>query len=317
MSGFRIYKILAVVIAIALLIPACGPSDSQESVISTAVAQTVQAGESLTEIARREAAVPTATQSPEIPSIEVTTIPAITPTSLPTLVSAPVDPNCVKASLVSENPPDKVLLRPGEYFWKTWTLQNVGTCTWTTSYKLIFWSGDLLGGLISYALPDDVAPNEQKDISIYLQAPATTGTFSGYWRIQTPWESNFGVGQYDEPIYVQVVVTDAKKLKYSVTSVTYEDVRNPPVGCTTNVRHRIYATISVDGPAELDYNWMQSDGNNSGTKSFDFTEAGSITVSREWVIGKGDSPNPRWIQIVVTEPKYQEFDKLPILNPCP
>jgi len=316
MSGFRMYKILGVVIAIALLVPACGPSEPQEAVISTAVAQTVQAGESLTEVASLEAAVPTSTQIPEIASTEVTVTPASTPTGSSVAV-APADPNCVKASLVTESPPDKVILRPGEYFWKTWTLQNTGTCTWTTEYKFVFWSGEIMGGLVSYALPDDVAPNEQKDITIYLQAPATTGTFTGYWRLQTPWESDFGVGQYSEDIYVQVVVSDAKKLKYSATSVTYEHVRNPPIGCTTNVRHTIYATISVDGPAELDYHWMQSDGNNSGTKSYDFTEAGSITVSREWMIGKGDSPNPRWIQIVVTEPKYQEFDKLPILNPCP
>ncbi len=317
MSDFRMYKILATLTAIALLVPACGSAQSQESIISTAVAQTVQASQSVTETALPDVAASIATQTPGVASSEVTLTPAITPTSPSTLVSAPPDPNCVKASLVSENPPDDVLLRPGEYFWKTWTLQNIGTCTWTTAYKLVFWSGDLMGGLASYALPDDVAPNEQKDISIYLQAPPTVGTFAGYWRVQTPWESNFGVGQYNDPIYVQVVVTDAKKLKYSATSVTYQDVRVPPVGCPTNVRHTIYATISVDGPAELHYHWEQSDGNGSDTKSYDFTEAGSLTVKREWMIGKGDSPNPRWIQIVVTAPQYQEFDQLPILNPCP
>jgi hypothetical protein len=67
---------------------------------------------------------------------------------------------------------------------------------------------------------------------------------------------------------------------------------------------------------ELHYFWNQSDGNESGTKRNDFTDAGSITVSREWMIGKGDSPNPRWIQIIVTSPTYQEFDKVEILNNC-
>ena len=51
MSDLRMYKIFAVVIAITLLVPACGPSQPQESAISTSVAQTVQAGESLTEVA--------------------------------------------------------------------------------------------------------------------------------------------------------------------------------------------------------------------------------------------------------------------------
>lgn len=309
MSDFRIYKIFVLVIALALILPACGPSDAQESVISTAVAQTVQAGQSPTATAT---SLPTNT-----PGIETTVTPAGTPTGSATVAAAPADPNCAKASLISESPPDKTIMRPGEYFWKTWTLQNVGTCTWTTAYKLVFWNGELLGGLVSYALPDDVAPNEQINISIYLQAPTTEGTFAGYWRLQTPWETNFGVGQYDEDVYVQVVVSDAKKLKYSVTSVTYKYVRNPPIGCPTNVRHTIYATITVDGPAELDYRWLQSDGNESGIKSYDFTEAGSITVSREWMVGKGDSPNTRWMQIVVLEPKYQEFPKMEFENVCP
>ena len=309
MSDFRIYKTFALLISVALLASACG--SSQQSAIATSVVQTVQAGESLTEIAKAP------TNTPEAQSIETTLTPAVTPTAAATLVSAPSDPNCVKATLVSENPPDGVILKPGEYFWKTWTLQNTGTCTWTSAYKLIYWSGDLMGGLTSYPLPVEVAPNEQKDITIYLQAPATDGTFTGYWRIQTPWESNFGVGPTDQPFYVKVAVSSATKVKYGVASVTYELVRNPPTGCPTNVRYEIFATISANGPMQLHYFWNQSDGNESGTKRNDFTEAGSITVSREWVIGKGDSPNPRWIQIIVTSPSYQEFEKLEILNNCP
>ncbi len=311
MSDLRTYKFLTVAIAISLLASACGSSQPPESAISTAVAQTVQAGEALTQ------AVSPATSTSEAPSADVTLAPAITPTNPATLVSAPADPNCAKASLVSENPPDNVLLKPGEYFWKTWTFKNIGTCTWTTSFKLIYWSGELMGGLSSYPLPVEVAPNEQKDISIYLQAPATVGTFTGYWRLQTPWESNFGVGQYNEPFYVQVAVSDAKKPKYTVTSVTYQLVRNPPTGCPTNVRFKIYATISVSGPVDVDYFWNQSDGNNSSSKPLDLTEAGSVTVSRDWMIGKGDNPNPRWIRIVVTDPQYQEYEKVPILNVCP
>jgi hypothetical protein len=312
MSDPRIHKIFVLVIAVALLIPGCSSAQPPDSTISTAVAQTVQAGESLTRVAN----LPTITLEP--PQLEVALTPAVTPTSAPTLVSAPPDPNCAKASLISENPPDNIIFRPGEYFWKTWTLQNTGTCTWTTAYKLIYWSGDLLGGLTSYPLPDDVAPNEQTDISIYLQAPVTEGTFAGYWRLQSPWAANFGVGNYDEPIYVQVVVSDDKKPDYGVISVDYQLIRNPPVGCPTNVRFTIQATITTNGPAEVDYRWVQSDGNSMGsTKPVDFTEAGSVTVTREWMIGKGDSPNPRWAQIIIEEPEYQEFGKVEILNVCP
>ena len=312
MSEFHKHKILVVIVAISVFASACGPQQPPDSVVSTAVAQTVQAGESLTNVAN----MPTST--PQAPPLEVTQTPATPPTEAATLVSAPPDPNCAKASLISENPPDDIILTPGEYFWKTWTLQNIGTCTWTTAYKLIFESGELMGGLTSYQLPDDVAPNEQTDISIYLQAPATEGTFTGYWRLQSPWATNFGVGAYDEPIYAQVVVSNAKKPDYGVTSVTYELIRNPPTGCPTNVRFTINATITTNGPAEVDYRWIQSDGNSMNhSKPLDFAEAGSATVTREWMIGEGDSPNPRWAQIIISEPDYQEFGKVEILNVCP
>jgi hypothetical protein len=310
MSDPRATRIVTTLIAIALLASACASPKPQDSVISTAVAQTVQAEQSLATL------IP-ATPTPEVPPPDVTPTPAVTPTNPATLLSAPADPNCAKASLVSENPPDKVQLKSDEYFWKTWTLQNSGTCTWTTAYKLIYQSGDLMGGLTSYPLPDDVAPGEQTTISIYLQAPAAQGTFTGYWRIQTPWQSSFGVGAYDQPFYVQVVVSDAKKPRYGVTNVTYELVRDPPTGCPTNVRFTVYATIITDGPTEVDYQWLQSDGNNSSSKPANFKEAGTMTVSREWMIGKGDSHNPRWAQIVILEPKYQEFGKVAILNVCP
>jgi len=312
MSEFQKYRVLAVMVSFMLLFSACGLSAQPDSVISTAVAQTVQASESLTEIA----SLPTTTP-PQVTLPSETLAAAVTPTNAPTLVSAPPDPNCAKATLVSENPPDGVILTPGQYYWKTWTIMNTGTCTWNASYSLVFWSGDLMGGLTSYPLDDEVSPNEQKEISIYLKAPDTEGTFTGYWRLQSPWNSNFGVGPSDEPFYVQVVVSNEEEPEFGIARVEYEVVREPATGCPTNVIYTVYATISTSGPLEIDYFWNQSDGNESGSKPLEFTEAGFKTLSREWMIGKGDSPNPRWIEFIVTEPFYQEYGKATILNNCP
>ena len=294
-----------VALSLALLLSACGSSSQQEVDISTAVAQTVQAGESLTEIANR----------PTITPVIMTEVPLNTEIA-PTLIPAPSDPNCASASLVGENPPDGALLKPGEYFWKTWTLRNTGTCAWDASFKLIYWSGDLMGGLSSYALPEAL-PNEQEDISIYLRAPETDGTFTGYWRLQTPWNADFGVGATNESFYVKVAVSANPAAGYGITSVAYVVLRDPPTGCPTNVRYTVQATITTNGPHQFSYSWIQSDGNNSGAKTMKFTEAGSRTVSREWIIGAGDSPNPRWMMIVVTEPNAQEYGKAEILNNCP
>jgi hypothetical protein len=304
------YWVLTVLVGLMLLVSACSSQAGQESAISTAVAQTVQAGKSLTQVS----SPPTSTPEAAIPV--GTFPPATTPTAAATLASAPADPNCARASLVSENPPDGAIVKPGESFWKTWTIKNTGTCTWTAAYSLVYWSGDLMGGLTSYPLNDDVAPDEQKEISIYLKAPDTEGVTTGYWKLQSPWNSSFGVGPSSEPFYVQVNVSGAATPEYGIANVEYNLVRDPAAGCPTNVRYRLYVTVTTNGPFKLDYYWNQSDGNESNEKTLEFTEAGSQTVSREWMIGKGDSPNPRWIEFVVTDPFQREYGKAEIKNLC-
>lgn len=315
MFSFGKYKVLVVLVSFILLVSACGSSAQQDSTISTAVAQTVQAGDSLTRIANQ----PTFTPMP-LGTLSGGTSASMTAptTAVATSVSAQSNPGCTtQASLIGENPPDSVLLKPGETYWKTWTLLNTGTCTWTSSYNLIFWNGDLMGGLTSYPLKDDVAPNEQKDISILLKAPDTAGTYTGYWRMQTPWNSNFGVGPSDEPFYVKVLVSNDVTSDYGIANVSYNLVRDPLGGCPTNVKYTLYVTITTNGPYKFNYVWMQSDGNNTHEKTLTFTDAGSQTISREWMVGKGDSPNTRWIQFVVTSPKYQEYDQAKFENLCP
>jgi hypothetical protein len=309
MFGPRKYRLLNTLLGFAWLAAACGASSQDQSAISTAVAQTVQARDSLTEVV----SIPTST--PGI-NTESTATPAVLPTSAPTLASAPSDPNCIGATLVAETPPDGVILKPGEYFWKTWTFMNSGTCAWDPSYELVYRSGDLMGGLVSYPLPEDVLPGEQKDISIYLKAPDTEGTFTGYWQFQAPWDATFGAGPYSEPFYVEVVVSNKEKPKFGITSITYEVVRDPAIGCPTNVLYTVYATITANGPYDFEYFWNQSDENESGVKYMEFTEAGSQTISREWMVGKGDSPNLRWMRIVVMTPQRQGYGYAYIMNNC-
>lgn len=313
MSDFRMYKIFAVLMAITLLLPACGPSQLAESAISTSVAQTVQAGQAITATAN----APTLT--PQAPGLDTTLTPAMTPTSAPTLVSAPPDPNCAKASLLAEYPPDETILTPSQYFWKTWTLQNTGTCTWTTAYQLVFWDGDRLGSSLSYPLPDDVAPGETIDITIYLQAPEAGGTFTGSWRIKTPWESNFGVGQYDVSISTSIVVgsitPESRRTEtvFGITSVTYSvDRRCAPA----NTFYTITAHFTSNGPLKINFMWIQSDGNDDQSNALTFTEAATKSVSREWSQHKETSTNVRWAQVIVTDPTYREFDKVPLPEFC-
>ena len=309
MFEFHKNKIIFTLSILALIMSACGAPSQSQANISTAVAQTMQAQDSLTKVAN----MPTLTPAPSV-GITATANLASTNTSAP-VVGAP---SCtVSARLASEYPPDGTILKPSETFLKTWSLENTGTCTWDSTYKLVYRSGDLLGGLISYPLPENVAPGETKDISIYLKAPDSEGQVKGYWSIQTPWNTFFGVGPTSDPFYVQVVVSNAKRPKYEITSVTYKMIRDPESGCPTNVLYTVYATITTNGPFVFAYYWDQKDGNHSVVKTMTFDAAGSQTISRKWMVGKGDSPNPRWMQIIVTSPVHQEYDRLVFENICP
>ena len=302
-------KILPILICISMIAASCGAPAQDDTGIATAVAQTVQAQASLTKVS----APPTLTPESS-PTFQALATPLPAPTNTPGQVAS--NPGCVaSASLVSENPPDDTLFLPGEYFWKTWTFLNTGTCIWDNSYSLVFWSGERMEGLLSYPLSEIVRPEETLDISIYLRAPTTVGTATGFWRLKSPWGADFGVGSQSTSFYVQIGVTD--KPNFGITKVVNELVRDPATGCPANVRYTVYATITTNGPFEFEYFWNQSDENESGRRTLELTEAGSVTIQREWMIGRGATQNPRWIQLIITEPQRQEYEKVTFINNCP
>ena len=92
----------------------------------------------------------------------------LNPKEEPTLTLAPTDTKeslptdepkpCNDAFYVSETIPDGTEFTVGESFTKTWRLENTGTCTWNTNYKLVFNEGDKMGGPSSKNLTQSVAP---------------------------------------------------------------------------------------------------------------------------------------------------------------
>ena len=86
------------------------------------------------------------------------------------------------------------IIAPGATFTKTWRLKNVGTCTWTTSYSLLFDTGTQMGGPNSVNLPQSVAPGQTTDLTITLTAPSTAGYYRGYWKFKDNNGIPFGIG---------------------------------------------------------------------------------------------------------------------------
>ena len=112
--------------------------------------------------------------------------------------------------------PDGLPVEPGFVFKKTWRLKNIGTCTWTKTYKLVFVSGTPMGGVTAVNLPRDVAPGTTIDLSIGMTAPIAPGVYAGYWQLQNTAGGLFGIGQTaSKPFFVEVEVVSKAPPVYS------------------------------------------------------------------------------------------------------
>jgi hypothetical protein len=190
------HSFISILIAVLLLsacnLPASSPLGDQAA-LSTQVAQTVTAAANATQ---PTSAAPTVTFTP-IATVTAT-IPAATAT-----------PVCNAASFVADvTVPDNTSIEVSKPFTKTWKLKNVGSCTWTSGYQLVFDSGDQMGGPASQQLTDGtVAPGQNIDVSVDLVAPGSTGTYKGNWKLREPGGATFALST--GPFWVQIKAGEA------------------------------------------------------------------------------------------------------------
>jgi hypothetical protein len=116
---------------------------------------------------------------------------------------------CDMAQFVADvTVPDGTLYSPSATFNKVWRLKNVGTCTWTTGYKLVFVGGSQMGATASAALPTSVYPGQTVDLTVAMTAPSTAGTYRGDWMLQSASSVNFGIGAYaNKAFWVEIRVS--------------------------------------------------------------------------------------------------------------
>lgn len=144
--------------------------------------------------------------------IDSTPTPTATHTLTPT--STPVTPTATaecsdRAKFVSETIPDGTKFSPGEKFQKIWRLQNIGTCTWTKEYTLVFIDGNEMGEPGPVPLINDVQPNSTGEFSITFTAPENSGDYKGNWKIQNQRTEVFGLGENGaKPFWVNIEVVE-------------------------------------------------------------------------------------------------------------
>jgi hypothetical protein len=127
----------------------------------------------------------------------------------PSATISPTAPDCTNlAQFVRETIPDSTYITPGTTFIKTWTLKNIGTCTWGKGYALVFDHGDQMGAPSSIPFTASVPPNALYTFLINPTAPAAGGVYQGFWKIQTPQGVRFGVEPNGNKFFwVKITVT--------------------------------------------------------------------------------------------------------------
>jgi len=159
----------------------------------------------------------------------------------PSATVSPTAPDCTNlAMFVSETIPDATFIAPGSAFIKTWTLKNIGTCTWGRGYALAFDHGDSMGGPASIPFTASVPPHAIYTFSVNLTAPSAGGVYQGFWKIQTPQGLRFGV-EPDGTKFIWAKITVA-----SAGTCTPQDTR-PPENATPVSAYFTAAPPKIDG----------------------------------------------------------------------
>jgi hypothetical protein len=177
----------------SLLLAACGSGNADATptlsvdAIYTSAFYTLEAQQA-TIIAMTPSATSTPLPSPTVPTPTVATLLAAGNGT----TSASGAQGCDNSVYVNDvTIPDGTVLSPGKNFVKTWTLMNNGTCAWGAGYKLVFITGEAMGGS-SVPLTGSVPAGQQSPLSVSLIAPANSGDYTGWWRLQNPAGQYFG-----------------------------------------------------------------------------------------------------------------------------
>jgi hypothetical protein len=272
--------------------------------INTAAAQTVQA---------------LSTQlAPLVTQQTVITNPGeITPslTIQPDIVTQqPTDLPCDRAAFIEDvTIPDGTKLAPGEAFVKTWRLKNAGSCTWTTSYRLMFESGNAFSAPASINLPADVPPGGTTDISVQMKAPEVPKDYESNWKMQNSSGGIFGTGSTgSKAFWVRITVIEPTAVMFAITKVTIT-ADNSNYSGTCPHTFNLSAEITSTREGKVTYYWERSNGTKTAVQMVEFSAPGKRTVNSTWEI---NASFDGWVKIYIDNPNHQYFPQFNLKANC-
>jgi hypothetical protein len=200
----KIILLTGLLVGGALVLSACGYTDISKAseLASTYAAQTLQVMGQEQTLSAYETLAAQLTQTAQVTSTptpsQTATATAIPPTATSTVTSTPTatatQHRCNWVDFIKDvSISDGALMNPGQAFTKTWRLKNIGSCTWTRDYDLVFVGGQTLGAPTRVGLPASVAPGESIDLSVLMKAPSSEGTYIGYWMLADANGNRFGI----------------------------------------------------------------------------------------------------------------------------
>ena len=203
---------------------------------------------------------------------------------------------CNSPRMTSETIADGTPFDAGDTFTKSWTIRNVGSCSWTPDYQFVFTSGTRMGGASSQNLSRTVNPGDTITMSVNLTAPSSNDAYTGYWKFKTPQGELFG--NYWVMIYV-----GPTPAPFAVTSVVYYMPHTTiDTGCPNDINVKAEITSSAGG--NVTYKWRDSTGATSATQSLSFHDPGKKIVDYHvTVTATGDY----WAEIYIDNPNHQWF----------
>lgn len=186
---------------IVLTLTACGdPVTTITPITPAALPHTIMPSDTVTPVPPTNTVLPPSETA--LPATETST-----PTSKPSDTPIFSPTACInKARFVGETVLDDTSFQVSTIFKKTWTLENNGTCIWTTGYSLVFVSGTFMGsGAQSSLLNKAVKPGDQITLEVDLQAPSLQGTYTANYMLADEGGVKFGVGSSGMiPFFVRI-----------------------------------------------------------------------------------------------------------------
>ena len=219
-------QLISLAVLLAVLLSGCNIPKAtpitNDNPVQTAAAQTVAA--LTTQIAATDSANQMLTPSAEpVNTATPTGLPMPTNTPLPTATPTP-EGVCDQAAFVSETIPDNTDYTPNTAFTKTWMIKNSGTCTWNSSYAVVFTSGNnAMGAPAAQQLTSGtVAPGQSITISMGLTAPSLTGNYKAEFKLRNSNGVIFGFGKDNRSFWAQIdVVVQAYNFATNMCSATW------------------------------------------------------------------------------------------------